>query len=102
MLFSSGSFLKLITFPLRRVYVAAHRLSLVAVSRGYSATVLWFLVVVAEPTGSWAPVVAARDLGSRGFQALELGLRHCGTEAECSPACGIFQDQGWSRCPPYW
>ena len=46
---------------------------------------LWLLTVAAslaaEPTGSWASVVADRDLGSRGFQALELGLSRCGTEA---------------------
>lgn len=29
--------------------------------------------LVAEPTGSWAPVASPRDLGSRGFQALEPG-----------------------------
>ena len=85
MLFSRGSFLKLINFPLCCVSVAAHRLSLVAVSRCYSAAVLWLLIVVAslvaEPTGSWASVVAARDFGSCGFQALELGLSRCGTEA---------------------
>ena len=51
-------------------------------SRGYAVAVLWLLIVVAslvgEPTVSWAPIVAACDPGSCGFQALELGLSCCG------------------------
>ena len=52
------------------------------IEQGYAVAVLWLLIVVAslvgEPTGSWASIVAARDLGSCGFQALELGLSLCG------------------------
>ena len=80
-------------FWLRRVFVAAHGLSLVAASRGYCSLLcvgfsLWWLLLL-RSTGSrrtgfsscaWASVVVVHGLS-------------------CSVACGIFLDQGLNLCP---
>ena len=81
-------------FWLRWVFVAAHGLSLDAVSGGYSSlqcagfSLRWLLLL--------------RNTGSRhagfsgcGLQALELRF-------SCSTACGIFPDQGSNPCPLHW
>ena len=61
------------------VFVAAHRLSLVAASGGYSSlrcmgfSLLWLLLFGAQALGTQALVVEARELsscGSRGMWAL--------------------------------
>ena len=75
------------------VFVAAHGLSPVAASGGYSSCSVqashcsgfsccgsWALGAVFSSCGMWASVVVA------------LGLR-------CSAACGIFPDQGSNPCP---
>jgi len=66
-----------------------HRLSLGAVSRGYSLFVLRELLtavasLVAEQglQGTWASVAVAQGLS-------------------CPAACGIFPDQGSNPCPPH-
>ena len=69
--------------------------------RGYSSlwcvgfSFLWLLCCWrAQALGSWASVVAACGLSSRGSQALECGLSSCGPWLSCSVACGIFLEQG--------
>ena len=61
------------------VFVAAHRLSPVAESRGFSCCRTWAL-------GVWASVARAQQAH---------GL-------SCSVACGIFPDQGSNPCPLHW
>ena len=75
-------------FRLRWVFVAAHRLSLVAASRGYSS--LWcmgfslqWLLLLSTGSGRTGSVVVAHRLS-------------------CSAACGIFLDQGSNLCPLHW
>ena len=84
-----------IYFWLHWVFVAAHGLSLVAASGGYSSlrsagfSLPWLLLL--RSTGSrcvgfsscstWASVVAARRLSSRGLQALEHRFSSCGAQA---------------------
>ena len=76
-----------IYFWLRWVFVAAHRLSLVAVNAGYSSlrcagfSLLWLLLLWA--LGAQASVVVAHG-------------------PSCSTACGIFPDQGSNPCPLHW
>ena len=66
-----------------------HRLSLGAMSRGYSLLVVRELLIavaslVAEQglQGTWASVVVVQGLS-------------------CPAACGIFLDQGSNPCPPH-
>ena len=67
------------------VFTAAHRLSLVAMSGGYSLlVVLWLLIVVED--GIW---------GVRVSVVVALGL--C-----CPGAHGILLDQGLNPCPLHW
>ena len=77
------------------VFVAAHGLSLVAASRGYSSlwcmgfSLQWLLLLRSTDSrcmgfsscGMWAPVVVARGLSSCGSWALERRLSSCGTRA---------------------
>ena len=65
-----------IYFWLHWVCMAVHRISLIAVSLGFS---LWWLLLL-QGTGS---------------EAVAHGHR-------CSEACGIFPDQGWNSCPLHW
>ena len=61
-----------------------HRLSLVAVSGGYSVAVCRLLIAVASlvvELGTRALVVVARGLSSRGLRALECRLSSCGAQA---------------------
>ena len=93
-------------FWLRWVFIAAHGLSLVAVSKGYASlrcvgfSLQWLLLL--------------RSTGSR-----HAGFSSCGTRAQylrltgsraqgsvvvahglsCSATCGIFPDQGSNPCP---
>ena len=75
-----------IYFWLHWVFIAAHGLSLVASSKGYSSlwcvgySLLWLLL--------------SRSTGSRyaGSVVVVQGL-------SCSAACGIFPDQGSNPCP---
>ena len=95
----SGTFFKiyLFYFWLRWVFVAAHGLSLVLASRGFSSLQcvgfsLWWLLLL-------------QSTGSR-----RAGFGSCGTRASvvvvhrlsCSKACGIFPDQGSNLCPLHW
>ena len=79
---------------LRWVFFAAHRLSLVAVSRGCSSLrCVGLLIAVASRRGTRAlgvraSVVVAHGLSSTGSVVVAHGL-------SCSVACGIFPDQGW-------
>ena len=105
-----------IYFRLHWVFVAAHRLSLVAASRGYSSlrctgfSLQWLLLLQSTGSmragfrscGTWAQqlwhvgsAVAARGLQSTGSVAVAHGL-------SCSAACGIFPDQGSNPCPLHW
>ena len=92
---------------LRQDFIAAHGLSLVAVSRGYSS--LWcagfsLQRLVAE---CWFQVC--------GLAVVEYRLQVCGLELlqhsgsavvvhgfSCFVACGIFPDQGLNLCPLHW
>ena len=98
-----------IYFWLRWIFVAAHGLSLVVVSRGYSSlwcmsfSLRWLLLL--KSTGSRhagfsscglrASVVVARGLWSSGSEVVAQGL-------SCSMACEIFPDQGSKPCPLHW
>ena len=75
-----------IYFWLCWVFVAARRLSLVAVSGGYS--LLW----------------ASYCGGSSCCRAQALGVRAVvvAPGLSCSAACGIFPDQGSNPCPLHW
>ena len=99
-------FIHLFNFWLHWVFAAAHGLSLVAVSGGYSLLrgagfSLWWLLLL-QSTGSRRPgfcscgtrasVVVARGLESAGSVVVAHGLN-------CSTACGIFPDQGSNPCP---
>ena len=79
-------FFKLINlFLLRWVFLAACRLSLVAVSGGYSSLQAshcgGFSCCRAWALGTWASVVVAHGLNSCGSQALERRLSNRGTRA---------------------
>ena len=83
-------FFKLILFIyfwLRWVFIAAHGLSLVAVSRGYSSlrctgfSLRWLLLLQSTGSRHAGSVVVAHGLS-------------------CSVARGIFPDQGSNPCPP--
>ena len=68
------------------VLMAACRLSLVAVSRGYSSlqradfSLWWLLLLWSTGSRHMGSVVASHGLS-------------------CPVACGIFPDQGWNLCP---
>ena len=94
-------FILFIYFWLRWVFVAACRLSLVAVSgatlhcrvrashcSGFSCCGAWAL-------GAWASVVVAHGLQSAGSVVVAPGH-------SCSVACGIFLEQGSNPCPLHW
>ena len=71
-----------IYFWLRWVFVAACRLSLVAVSGGYtSLQCTGFSCCGARALGAWTSVVVAHGLSSCGLQALECRLSNCGVRA---------------------
>ena len=82
-------FILFIYFWLHWVFVAAHGLSLVAASGGYSSL---------RCTGlSLRPLLLLRSTGSRrtGSVVVAHGL-------SCSAACGIFPDQGSNPCTLHW
>ena len=78
-----------IYFWLRWVFVAAPGLSLVAASGGYSSlrcagfSLQWLLLLRSTGSRRTSSVVVSRGLS-------------------CSPACGIFLDQGLNPCPLHW
>ena len=94
---------------LRWVFVAAHRLSLVAASRGYSSLQcmgfsLWWLFLLwstgsrsmgFSSCGTWVSSCGSRASQSAGSVVVVHGL-------SCSVACGIFPDQGSKPCPLHW
>ena len=86
-LFELRIFLRFIYFWLCWVFIAAHRLSLVAASRGYSSlwcagfSLRWLLLCGARALGARASVVVARGLSSCGSRALERRLSSCGARA---------------------
>ena len=71
------------------VFIAAHGLSLVAASRGYSSlqcvgfSLRWLLLWRSTGSRAQASVVVAHWLS-------------------CSTTCGIFLDQGSNPCPLHW
>ena len=98
------------------VFVAVHRLSLVAASGGYSSlwsagfSLQWLLFLRRTGSrctgfsscGTWAQqlwhmgsVVVAHGLQSAGLVVVAHGL-------SCSAACGIFLDQGSNLCHLHW
>ena len=87
-------------FWLHWVFVAAHGLSLVAASRGYSSfqhfgfSLRWLLLWRSTGSRHGASVVVARGLSSCGSRALALRLSSVVHGLSCSAACGIFPDQG--------
>ena len=87
--FEVGHFSNIFIFG-SSVFVAVHRLSLVASSRTYSlVVVLRFLTTVSS-------LFAEHWLwGTRASVAMVHGL--C-----CPTACGIFLDQGLNPCPLHW
>ena len=101
-------FFKLIYFWLHWVFVAVHKLSLVAVSRSYSS--LWCAGVSLR----W--LLLLQSMGSRhaGFSScgavsvvVACGLQSTGSVVvahgfSCSAACGILPDQGLNPCPLHW
>ena len=81
-------FILFIYFWLHWVFIAAHGLSLVAASRGYSSL---------QCTGfslRWLQL-QLRLLGMRASVVVAHGL-------SCSAACGIFPDQASNPCPLHW
>ena len=49
-----------------------------------------------------APLVAECPLQGAGASALHVGSVAAVHRLSCSTACGIFPDQGWDPCLPYW
>ena len=105
-----------IYFWLCRVFVAAHGLSLVAASGGYSSlrhvgfsyqhvgfSLRWLLLLWSmgsrpagfSSCGMQASVVVDRRLQS----ARSVVVAH---RLSCSAACGVFPDQGLNLCPLHW
>lgn len=76
------------------VFVAECRLSLVAVSSGYSLIVVrWFPMTVASL------VVEARHVGTRASVIPAQSSVVVAHRLGCSMACEVFQGQGWNLCP---
>ena len=77
----------LIYFWLCWVSIAVRRLSLVAVSRGYSSlrcpsfSLRWILLLRTQALGARASVVVAHGLSSCGSRALEHRLSSCSAQA---------------------
>ena len=95
-------FILFIYFWLHWVFVAAHGLSLVVASGGYSSlrcagfSLRWLLLL--RGTGS-------RRVGFSSCSTQALGVRASVVVVHglsCSAACGIFPDQGLNPCPPHW
>ena len=76
-------------FWLRGVFVAAHGLSLVVASGGYSSSGAW------ASHCSGFSCCRARALGTRASVVVAHGL-------SCSAACGIFPYRGSNPCPLNW
>ena len=87
----------LVYFWLCWVLVAAHRLSLVVVSKGYS------LVVVHGLLSAVASLVAEHGLeGTQTSVVAVCVLSNCGEWLSCPLACKIFLDQGSNPSPLHW
>ena len=86
----------IIYFWLCWVFVAAHRLSLVEASGGYSSlrcagfSLRWLLLL-------WS--TGSRHAGSELWHVGSVVVAH---GLSCSAACGIFPDQGLNPCPLHW
>ena len=109
--------LLLFYFWLHQVFVAAHGLSLVAASRGYSLlwytgfSWQWLLLCGAQALGTQASVVAVHRVISCGTQALEhmAQLRHMGSvvvahrlqgmQASVVIACELSSCGAWAQLP---
>ena len=94
---------------LRWVFVAAHRLSLVAASGGYSLlwcagfSLRWLFLL--RSTGSRC--MGFSSCGTRASVVVACGLQSTGSvvvahRLSCSVVCGIFLDQGLNPCPLHW
>ena len=94
-------FNKFIYFWLRWVFIAACRLSLVAVSGSYSLlpcvgfSLEWLLLLRSTGSRLAGSVVVPPRLQSTGSVVVAPGL-------SCSAACGIFPDQDSNPCPLHW
>ena len=88
------------------VFTVVCRLSLVAVSRGYSSCGVWASHCSGfSCCGAWA-------VGSAGFSACSLSIAACRPYSVSSVVvahglsysitCEIFPDQGSNRCPLHW
>ena len=87
-------------FWLCSVFVAVHRLSLVAVSRAYSLVVVRGLLIVVPP------LVAEHDLWACGLSSCCSKALKCSIVAaprlSCPTACEIFPDQGLNPYLLHW
>lgn len=75
------------------VFLAAHRLSLVAAI--WHCFSLWY----AGFSFWWLPCYGSQALGSRALVIAACGSSSCGDGLSCSIACGIFTDQRSNKCP---
>ena len=95
----------IIYFWLCWVSGGTHRLSLVAVSGGYSLQVSHrngLSCCGVQALGTWASVVAACWFSTCGSQTLSVGSVAVVQGLSCSWARRIFLDQGSNPCPLYW
>ena len=88
-------------FWLHWIFVAAHGLSPVVASRGYSSlwctgfSLRWLLLLQSTGPRCVGSIVVARGILSAGSVVVVQRL-------SCSVACGIFLDQGSNPCPLHW
>ena len=82
-------------FCLCCAFIAAHGLSVVEASGGYSSlrctgfSLLWLVLLRVQALGARASVVMACGLSSCSSQALEHRLSSCGARASVVMACGL-------------
>ena len=94
------------------VFVAVHRLSLVAASRSYSLVMVHRLLIAVASfvvehglQNMWTSVVVGQGLSSHDSQALEHRLNTCGIRLSCPAASredGVFPDQGSNSYLLHW
>ena len=95
------SMILFIYFQLRQVFVAVHRLSLVAASRaalqwwGAGFSLCWLFLLCSTGSTVQTSVVATPGLQSTGSVVVVRGL-------SCFTAHRIFPDQGSNLCPLHW
>ena len=83
-------FLFVFLFWLSWVFIAAHGLSLVAASGGYSSF-RWLLLLRSTGCGCMGSVVVVRGLYSTGSVVVARGFSSCGSRVlECRLSCGTW------------